>query len=308
MSLHTSPALLNLADTAFPKFQIPPKAGIGFRTEHDADFASGNIDIPWLEIHSENFLLPQQGAVGSPRLKSLEKLREAYPISCHGVGLSLGSAEGLSNDHLKELKRLYDWIQPCFVSEHVSWSVTDGTYLNDLLPLPYTEEALCIICANIDHAQTYLGRSLSVENPSSYLSFAQSTMSECQFMGEIIKRTGCGLLLDVNNVFVSAHNHGFDPYHYIENLPLQQVTEIHIAGHIAEPLGTTETILIDTHSRPVCDSVWDLLDFTLTRTGPLPVLVEWDQDIPALATLLQEAAQAQKIIDASSQKRQKHAR
>lgn len=291
-------------DAFFPNYVIPNKAGIGYRGEHQNDFLTQKVDIPWLEIHSENYLIPRNDYGGGPRLAALEQIRMDYPISCHGVGLSLGSAEGLSPAHLQNLKELYRWLQPSLISEHVSWSVTDGTYLNDLLPLPYTEEALTAICRNIDHAQTVFGQSISVENPSSYMSFQQSTMAECDFMAEILKRTGCGLLLDVNNVYVSSLNHGFNAYDYIDRLPLDKVAEIHVAGH-SEQLFTSlnatsqeEKILIDTHSRPVCPDVWKLLSYTLSKTGAKPVLMEWDLDIPELETLLAEARKAQSYLDA----------
>ena len=270
---------------------IPPRAGLGLRHQHLNDFLAGPQPVAWLEVHSENHL-----ADGGPRNRALAKIRRDYPVSCHGVGLSLGSAEGLSRDHLARLRALFDWLEPGLVSEHVSWSVDDGTYLNDLLPLPYTDEALGVICRNIDHAQSVFGRQILVENPSSYVTFETSTMAEWQFMAEIVARTGCRLLLDVNNIHVSAHNHRFDAATYLDGVPLSAVGEIHVAGHTIHQFGD-EVVLIDSHNRPVPDPVWDLLVTALNRTGPVPVLVERDSDLPPLGELLAEVATAQGILD-----------
>jgi hypothetical protein len=243
-------------------------------------------------VHAENYL-----GRGGPRNRALERIRRDYPMSCHGVGLSLGSWEGLDRDHLARLRALADRFQPGLVSEHVSWSVTGGTYLNDLLPLPYTEEALAVICRNVDHAQEALGRRILVENPSSYVSFPASTMPEWDFMAEIARRTGCGILLDVNNIHVSAHNHRFDADRYLDGVPLDAVEEIHVAGHFVQRFDTG-TILIDDHGAPVAEPVWALLRRTLARLGPMPILVEWDTNIPELPVLLAEAAKAEVLLDA----------
>jgi len=271
---------------------IPARTGIGLRHTHMRDFVENPPAVGWIEVHSENYL-----GRGGPRNRALERIRRDYPMSCHGVGLSLGSCEGLDRDHLARLRTLMDRFQPGLVSEHVSWSVTGGTYLNDLLPLPYTEEALAVICRNVDHAQAALGRRMLVENPSSYVSFPSSTMPEWDFMAEIARRTGCGILLDVNNIHVSAHNHRFDADRYLDGVPLDAVGEIHVAGHFVQRFDT-ETILIDDHGAPVAEPVWALLRRTLARLGPMPILVEWDTNIPELPVLLAEAAKAEALLDA----------
>jgi uncharacterized protein (UPF0276 family) len=269
---------------------IPARAGVGLRHPHVQEFLDGPPAIGWAEVHSENYL-----AGGGLRLSSLERIRRDLPLSCHGVGLSLGSAEGLDEAHLAALARLFEHIEPGLVSEHVSWSVSGGVYYNDLLPLPLTEEALGVFCRNVDRAQEAFGRRILVENPSSYLDFAESSIPEPEFIAEIARRTGCGLLLDVNNIHVSAHNRGFDAARYLAALPLAAVGEIHIAGHAQRAIGG-ETVLIDDHGSRVIEPVWRLLDAALGRTGPVPVLVEWDTDIPALGVLLSEAAAADAAV------------
>ncbi len=269
---------------------IPAAAGIGLRHPHVQAFLDAPPRIGWAEVHSENYL-----AGGGLRLSTLECIRRDLPISCHGVGLSLGSAEGLDEAHLAALARLFARIEPGLVSEHVSWSVAGGVYYNDLLPLPLTEEALAVFCRNVDRAQEAFGRRILVENPSTYLDFAASRIPEPDFIAEIVRRTGCGLLLDVNNIHVSAHNRGFDAAAYLAALPLAAVGEIHIAGHARRSIGG-ETVLIDDHGSRVIEPVWRLLDAALAHTGPVPVLVEWDTDIPELAVLLAEAAKADTAI------------
>ena len=271
---------------------IPARAGIGLRHVHLPDFLTSPPAIPWLEIHSENYLIP-----GGPRLHALERIRRDYPLSCHSVGLSLGSAEGIDEDHVQRLKALYDRFQPDLISEHVSWSVTNGIYLNDLLPLPYTEEALDVFCRNIDRAQARLGRPILVENPSSYVAFAHSTMPEWEFMAEITRRTGSGLLLDINNIHVSATNHGFDSHEYLAAIPAAAVEEIHLAGHAARDIDG-EVILIDDHGSAVDDAVWRLYEHVLARLGPVPTLIEWDTNIPPLAVLRAEADRAETVLNA----------
>lgn len=273
---------------------IPARAGIGLRHPHVQAFLDGPPAVGWAEVHSENYL-----AGGGLRVAALERIRRDLPISCHGVGLSLGSAEGLDAAHLAALARLFDRIAPGLVSEHVSWSVSGGVYYNDLLPLPLTEEALGIFCRNVDRAQEAFGRRILVENPSTYLDFAASRIPEPEFIAEIVRRTGCGLLLDVNNIHVSAHNRGFDAGAYLAALPLEATGEIHIAGHASRSIGG-ETVLIDDHGSRVIAPVWRLLDAALARTGPVPVLVEWDTDIPPLEILLAEAAQAESAIHRSA--------
>ena len=267
---------------------IPIRAGIGLRHPHLPAFLAAPQPAAWLEIHSENYLAP-----GGPRLAGLERLRGDYPLSSHGVGLSLGSAAGLDQAHLARLRALYDRLEPGLISEHLAWSTApDGTFLADLLPLPYTREALGIVATNVDMAQEALGRRLLVENPSTYLRFCDADWDEAGFLAEVVRRTGCGLLLDVNNLYVSALNHGNDPLAPLDRLPLEAVGEIHIAGHarIATPSGE---LLIDDHGSAVAEPVWALLALTLKRTGPKPVLVEWDTNIPELPALLAEAERAE---------------
>lgn len=281
----------------FTAATIPDKAGVGLRHPHMSRFINERPPAAWLEVHTENYV-----GAGGPRLRALEKIRQDYPISCHGVGLSLGSAEGLDDDHLVRIRTVIDRFQPGLVSEHVSWSITGGVYLNDLLPLPYTEEALDVICRNVDHAQTALGRQILVENPSSYVSFKCSTMPEWDFMAAIVGRTGCGLLLDVNNIHVSAHNHRFDANAYLDAVPLDAVQEIHVAGHFvqhfADEDGTDRVILIDDHGTQVEPAVWTLFRRALDRVGPMPTLMEWDNNIPELDVLLAEARKAEMILSA----------
>lgn len=276
---------------------IPAEAGIGLRQEHVPTFLEDRPAAGWIEVHSENYLVPLGPDGGGPRLRALERLRRDYPVSCHGVGLSLGSAEGLDPAHLERLAALYRRIEPGLVSEHLAWSVTDGTYLNDLLPLPYTEEVLAIVAANVDRAQEAFGRQILVENPSSYIAFPGAELPEWEFLAELVRRTGCGLLLDVNNIHVSAHNHGFDPDPYLDALPLDVIGEIHVAGHFIHETAE-ETLLIDDHGGPVSDAVWTLLARTLARIGRRPVLVEWDNNVPPIDVLLGERDKADRLIAA----------
>ena len=280
---------------------IPARAGVGLRHTHVQDFLEAAQPVGWIEVHSENYL-----GMGGPRNRALEAIRRDYPLSCHGVGLSLGSAEGLDREHLARLKTMMDFFQPGLVSEHGSWSVADGVYLNDLLPLPYTEEALTILCRNIERAQEAFGRRILVENPSSYLQFDASRMGEAEFLAEAVRRSGCGLLLDVNNIVVSAENHDFDPLAYLQALPHEAVGEIHVAGH-AEVELEGHRLLIDDHGSRVPAAVWDLLEAALAHCGPLPVLVEWDTAIPELSVLLEEAATAQGALDRLTAEATRHA-
>lgn len=268
------------------------EAGIGLRHPHLVEL----IETPppalrWVEVHAENYM-----ADGGPRLRQLELIRERYELSLHGVGLSLGSAEPPDRDHLARLRRLADRFRPALISEHIAWSVEDGHYLNDLFPIPYTEEALSAVARNIAIAQDALGCRLMVENPSSYLRFVDSTMPECQFVAELGRRTGCGILLDVNNIYLSAANHGFDIGDYLAAIPGEAVGELHVAGHEAREIDGVP-ILIDSHSCRVAPPVWDLLESALARYGARPVLVEWDNDIPDLTVLLEERDKAQRSLD-----------
>jgi len=269
---------------------IPSEAGVGLRHPHLEAFVRGEPDIAWLEVHSENFI-----ADGGPRVAALEDIRQHYPISCHGVGLSLGSAEGIDADHLDRLRTLFKRIQPALVSEHISWSINNGTYLNDLLPIPYTGETLRVLSQNVAQVQDYLGCRLLVENPSTYLTFNDSDFDEPDFITQLITETGCGLLLDINNIYVSSINNGFDPIEYINKVPSEAVMEIHLAGHSSEGEGD-ECVLIDTHNNLIASEVWSLYELALDLLGPRPVLVEWDADIPEINVLVSEANKAQKLL------------
>ncbi|MGF1769445.1 DUF692 domain-containing protein [Enterovibrio makurazakiensis] len=270
--------------------KFSPWIGVGLRHPHHEHFTNQTPDIGWLEVHSENFFQPDSAAV-----ETLLALRRQYAISCHGVGLSLGSTDPINREHLRRLKRLIDTIDPFFVSDHLSWSSVNGEYFNDLLPLPYTDEALEVFCANVDATQDYLGRQMLVENPSSYLSFSHSTIPEWEFLAEVSHRTGCGLLLDLNNIHVSAFNHGFDAQQYLAAIDPDKVKEIHLAGYTVNPLPEGE-IWIDTHSQPVSEPVWALYRAWIAANGPRHTLIEWDTDIPAPEVLLAEAKKAHDIL------------
>ena len=265
---------------------LVPRAGIGLRAPHYRELLETRPDVGWLEVHSENFF----GQGGQP-LHLLERVREHYPLSLHGVGLSLGSADGISHEHLVQLKALAQRFEPALLSDHLCWGAVGGRHLNDLLPLPYTEEALDVVCSNIGRAQDFLAREILVENVSSYLQFAASSLDEWDFLGEVARRTGCGLLLDVNNIYVSAVNHGFDPLRYLDAIPAERVREIHLAGHDSNGL-----CLIDTHGNRVSEPVWNLYGEALSRVGARPTLIEWDTDLPSLDTLLDEAGKAEDIL------------
>ena len=262
---------------------IPASAGIGLRSPHLAEIAAEPPPVAWLEVHAENYM-----ALGGPRLRALEQIRRDRPLSIHGVGLSIGSAGGLDAAHLARVAGLVRRFEPALVSEHLAWSVNGGIYFNDLLPIPYTEETLALVAANIDRVQTTLGRQILLENPSTYLRFAASVIPEPEFITEVVARTGCGVLLDVNNVQVSAVNHGFDPLAYLAAIPAGAVQEIHLAGHTVTDL-EGEVLLIDDHGSPVSPGVWRLYAATLDRLGAVPTLIEWDTRIPPLSTLLAEA-------------------
>lgn len=267
-----------------PRLALP--AGIGLRAEHAVEFIESSPDVGFVEVHAENHF----GRGGRP-LDLLRRARRDHALSLHGVGLSLGSTDPLSEPHLQRLGELVEELEPAFVSEHLCWTSHGGVHANDLLPLPLTEEALDHVVARIGQVQEALGRTILVENVSSYFEYADSALPEWEFLAETARRSGCGLLLDLNNVFVSACNHGFDAARYLENIPRDAVRELHLAGHIAKAVPGGE-ILIDTHSRPVCGAVWSLYEAALQRFGALPTLIEWDSDLPPLAGLLAEAAKA----------------
>jgi uncharacterized protein (UPF0276 family) len=272
--------------------------GVGFKAEHFAAVLEERPDLGFFEIHAENYM----GAGGPPHLR-LEAIRERYPISLHGVGLSIGSPGPLDRAHLARLAGVAERYQPAVVSEHLAWSTHDGAFLNDLLPLPYTEDTLARVSEHIDLVQTTLRRTMLLENPSTYVAFAETTMSETEFLGEIVRRTGCGLLLDVNNIFVSATNHGFDPYRYLADFPLAAVGEIHLAGCADDRDDAGFPLLIDAHNSPVRDAVWLLYAEAIRRLGATPTLIEWDNDVPAWPELVEEARRAESAMTATTDRR-----
>ena len=270
---------------------IPAKAGIGLRFQHHRAVIEGKPPVGWFEVHTENYM-----GGGTP-LGDLDAIRCDYPISLHGVGLSLGTAEGLDPAHLARIRRVADRVAPVLVSEHLSWSISGGVYLADLLALPMTEEALATVCRNVDQTQGYLRRPILVENPSSYLRFRHSTIPECEFLAAVAARTGCGILCDVNNIYVSAANHGWDAAEYLAALPASAIGEIHLSGHSVRELEGGRMLRVDDHGSRVIPEVWQLYSEALARFGPVPTLIEWDTKLPPLETLLDEAARAQALLD-----------
>ncbi|MGB4947816.1 MAG: DUF692 domain-containing protein [Candidatus Competibacter denitrificans] len=270
---------------------IPARAGIGLRADHYDAVLETLPPVGWLEVHSENYF----GAGGKP-LDYLERIRAHYALSLHGVGLSIGSTDPLNQSHLAKLKGLIQRFEPTLVSEHLSWSSVGGRYLNDLLPLPYTEDALDHFSKRVVQVQDALGRQILIENPSSYLRYAASAIPEWEFLTVLAERSGCGVLLDVNNIYVSARNHGFDASAYLRAIPRHLVREIHLAGFTVNRFAGSE-ILIDTHSRPVDPAVWALYRQAVARFGAIPALVEWDTDLPELAVLVAEAEHADAILE-----------
>ena len=273
---------------------VPAAAGIGLRFEHHRLVQETRPDVAWLEVHTENYM------GGGPSIRTLEAIRRNYPISLHGVGLSLGSVEDLNADHLRRVGEVVRRIEPGLVSEHLSWGIVDNTYLGDLLPLPLTEEALDVVCYHIDVVQTKLQRRILLENPSSYLRYTHSTIPEWEFMTAVAQRTGCGILCDVNNIYVSASNHGWDATAYLDALPAFAVGEIHLAGHSLRQLDNGRSIRLDDHGSRVAPVVWDLYTQALERFGPVPTLVEWDTNVPPLQILLAEAAHAGALLQDAS--------
>jgi uncharacterized protein (UPF0276 family) len=266
---------------------LPTAAGIGLRAPHVSHVLAARPLVPWFEIHSENYF-----ADGGSALAALMRIRADYPLSMHGVGLSLGSTDPLDLGHLAKLKRLADRVDPASISEHLCWSSVNGRHYNDLLPLPLTSEALDHVCARVAAMQEFLGREILVENVSSYVAFAESTWDEGAFVAAVAARTGCKLLVDVNNIYVNARNHGLDSDAYLAAIPPAAVAEIHLAGFDA-----TGPCLIDTHGTQVAPEVWSLYERALARYGPVPTLIEWDTDIPEFSVLQDEAGRAQSILE-----------
>ena len=270
---------------------LPKRGGVGLKADHVEQILAERPAVGFFEIHAENYM-----GDGGPAHRRLEAIRALYPLSLHGVGLSIGSPRPLDKAHLKRLAALAERYQPCLFSEHLAWSSHDQGFFNDLLPLPYTRETLATVCDHIDETQEALSRRMLLENPSTYVLFAESTIAETDFLAEIARRTGCGLLLDVNNVVVSATNHGFDPVAYLDAFPLRHVGEIHLAGYAEAEDDAGRALLIDAHDSPVRDRVWALYAQAIGRLGPTPTLIEWDNDVPAWPVLLAEARRAERAM------------
>ncbi|WP_299615374.1 DUF692 domain-containing protein [uncultured Tateyamaria sp.] len=282
-----------MLDATLTPPRLPAAPGVGYKAQHFADLRAAPGPVKWLEIHAENYM----GDGGRPHAQ-LRALRDEFALSVHGVGLSIGGEDRLDPDHLSRLKHLVGWLEPASFSEHLAWSTHGAEFLDDLLPLPYTDATLTRVADHIDEVQETLGRRMLLENPSSYLAFAESTWSETEFLAELVRRTGCGLLLDVNNVFISATNLGYTPQSYINAYPLAAVGEIHVGGHDEDEDDHGAPLLIDSHGREAAEPVWALLDHALACTGPAPVLVEWDNDVPDWPTLRAEADRAALALSA----------
>lgn len=269
---------------------IPARAGIGLRSVHHQALLDELPAIGWIEAHTENYFHDGGGAV-----RALERARSNYPLSLHGVGLGLGSADGVDQEHLARVKRAIARFEPALVSEHACWGQAGGEFFNDLLPLPYTEEAVALLSSHVAQAQDFLGRRLLIENVSAYVAFEHSALHEWEFLAAVARESGCGLLLDVNNVYVSSRNLGIDARAFINGLPRDAVGEIHLAGHTRVATEQGE-VLVDDHGSAVCDEVWELYRFAIARLGARPTLIEWDTHIPALASLVDEATRADAIL------------
>ena len=281
----------DMASTAWQaRGSIPAAAGIGLRAVHQDEIIECSPQISWLEAHTENYF-----AAGGAQLETLNRIREDYPLSLHGVGLSLGSADPLNEETLAKVKELIDRFAPEFVSEHLCWTSIDGRHLNDLLPLPYTQEALEHVIKQISHCQERLGRQILLENVSSYLQFNVSEMPEWEFFSAVAQGADCGILLDINNVYVNACNHDFDAKQYIAAISPERVGEIHLAGHAVNRIDD-QHILIDTHDGQVSEDVWRLYEYALARIGARPTLIEWDNKIPSLGELIAEADKAEHYL------------
>jgi uncharacterized protein (UPF0276 family) len=276
----------------FPAFPVTGLAGTSFKPEHLPAILGEGPQDGFFEVHAENYM----GAGGPPHA-ALARIRQDHPLSLHGVCMSIGGPQPLDRAHLARFKALVERYEPALVSEHLAWSTHTTTFYNDLLPLPYTPATLARVADHIDQVQEAIGRPILLENPSTYLVFKESTLSETDFLRALVRRTGCGLLLDVNNVFVSATNHGFDALGYLADFPLEHVGEIHLAGHAEQTDDEGELLLIDSHDGPVADAVWKLYAIVVARAGPIPTLIEWDSAIPAWPILKAEAAAARAILD-----------
>lgn len=273
------------------EYMLPARAGVGLKAAHYDDVVDDQPDVGWFEVHAENYM-----GAGGPAHYYLERVRREYPLSIHGVGLSIGSDGPLDPMHLQRLRTVVDRYQPEVFSEHLAWSSHGGVFFNDLLPLPYTTETVARVSEHIDRVQHTLDRQMLLENPSTYVAFESSTMSETEFLKEVVARSGCGLLLDINNVFVSATNHHYPALEYLNDFPLRHVGEIHLGGHAPDRDEEGRDLLIDAHDRAVSDEVWDLYAKCIERTGALPTLIEWDNNVPEWPVLLAQAQRADAIL------------
>jgi len=271
---------------------LPARGGVGLKPEHFREILASAPDLGFFEVHAENYMVD-----GGPFHHYLGRIRDKYCLSIHGVGLSIGGESALDEEHLNRLARLLDRYQPESFSEHLAWASHGEVFLNDLLPVPYNAATLARVCAHVSRVQDRLKRRMLLENPATYVEFASSTLSETEFIAEVVKQTGCGLLLDVNNVYVACVNHHRDPHAYIGSLPLDAVGQIHLAGFARDTDAAGDPLLIDSHGSPVAQAVWDLYAFALERLGPIPTLIERDNDIPAFAVLLAEAQRAEAIMN-----------
>jgi len=276
---------------ALPEEQV----GLSYKPDYFEEAISTAHGLGWFEIHAENYMVE-----GGPLRNQMERLRQNYPVSCHGVGLSIGSSEPLSHAHLARLKKLVDWLEPAVFSEHLAWSSHGGLFFNDLLPLPYTKDTLQNVVNHIDEVQQMLHRPLLLENPSTYVTLANHEMSESDFICEAVKQTGCQLLLDVNNLFVSSANQRFCADEFLKCLPAHAVTQIHVAGHSIDQDDNGDVLLIDSHSTAVSNEVWALYRSAIEQFGPVPTLLEWDDDVPDFATLRAEAMKAKRFMNDKS--------
>ena len=276
----------------FPNAPLPPRAGAGLKAEHVDAILADDYRIGFVEVHAENYM-----GEGGPAHRALTAIRSEFPLSIHGVGLSIGSESGIDPAHLERLAKVVERYEPAMVSEHLAWSSHDAGYFNDLLPVPYNADTLDRVVSHVSQVQDRLKRPILLENPSTYVAFEQTTMSETDFIREIALRSGCKLLLDINNVFVSATNHGWKPMHYLRDFPLELVEEIHLAGHAEDTDDEGDLLLIDAHDRPVADAVWKLYKIVISQAGALPTLIEWDNEVPEWPVLRREAQLADAILD-----------
>lgn len=289
--MNTTVAAISASVQPVADKSLPKTAGLCLKPQHYHDILSGQPNVGWFEVHAENYL----GDGGAP-LHYLEKIRQHYPLSIHGVGMSIGSADGLDQGHLQRVANLVQRFEPESFSEHLAWSTHDSQFFSDLLPLPYNRDTEELVCNHIDEVQTRLQRPMLLENPSNYLALEESVQAEAEFINNVSRRTGCGLLLDVNNVYISAQNCGYSAQQYIEQLPLSAVGEVHLAGHSVDHSIESEPLLIDAHDREVCDEVWALFAHTVSLTGAVPALIEWDTAVPSWSVFIDEMDRANSVL------------